>query len=178
MSELYTSKLTAIDPESVKKLDEYFRKSFKDVESYLNASVIETNMSEGKWLVPVVDSTPGTPTIPENGEEAFTLNPPGTITLTFEKVAPKTVVLRYAFDYETALFAAKSLKSFQSIFGPIVHDMIDELAEIKGFRSETVSYGGTYGRFTRPGDDDVIFRERESGDIELRLFSNSVTRPE
>ena len=178
MSELYTAKPTNISPEEVVKLNEFFTVSFRDIEKYLNAGVVETTRSEGYWLVPRIDVVPGVATIPDSDEGAFSLNAPGKITVEFEKVKPHTVLLRNAFSYEAARFAAKSLKSFQTIFGPPVNDMIDELRAIKGFTEGQTSYGKYYGTFSRPGSGEVFRDLDESqGGIEIRLYSDTSLLP-
>jgi hypothetical protein len=177
MSEYALSKPTNISPEEVAKLDEFFGTSFKNMETYLNANVVETTKSEGFWLVPVTDHVPGKPTLPENGEDAFTLNSPGKVTITFEKVKPATVVIRVVLSYEAAKFAAKSLKAFQTTLGPVVNDMLEELRSIKGFNEDVTSYGGVYASFNRPGSG-LLFRDLDESNsgVELRLYSDSARR--
>jgi hypothetical protein len=169
-----SKKLPDIDPAIIAQLNVLFEQSFPGIDKRLNHFVVNTNMSEGHWLVPVVDVKPGTPTVPEvkDLEGAFTLNTPGAVTVEFQKVPSKTVIIRYLLSYEAALFAAKSKVSFNDIMHPVVRDMIEELREVKGFNEDTVSYGTSYGTFERPSGE--VFNDNgESGGVEIRLFSDT-----
>lgn len=171
-----SNKLVEIHPDALVALNEMFHSEHKDIEKYLNAEVVETNMSEGCWMIPVVDIKPGKPTTPspEESEGAFLLNDAGAVTLEYTKVPANTVVIRYLLDYDVATFAAKSKNAFRSIIGPITRDMIEELREIKGFQEFGTSYGGYYGTFVRPGSENLVFKDTESGSgVEIRLVSNS-----
>jgi len=171
-----STKLVEIHPDALNKLNEFFVSEFKNIDDHLNKEVIQTNMSEGHWLIPVVDVSPGVPTKPsvEQAEGAYPLNEPGRVTLVYEKVPANTVVIRYRLDYDAATFAAKSKNAFRSVMGPIVNDMVEELRDVKGFNEFAPSYGDYYGRFSKLEGDGLYFKDTESNDgVEIRLVSNS-----
>lgn len=87
---------------------------------------------------------------------------------------PQVHVVRAKIPHAKAEIACNGgSKSFNSIVGPVVKQMLDSIKNLNGFDPNKDMYTGIYATFERPGiqNKGMYFFETEMLEYELRLYS-------
>jgi hypothetical protein len=152
---------------------------FNKINKELNRNSIKfPERNNGGYRIPIISSYAKKEnfTYLDKNLDAFALNPPvidDIKDIIFLKDPRKAYVIRSVIGYQTAVNIINNPNEAEEILKPTIQYLINSLKKLLDFGPENLNCG-TYGTFSRPGNQNDTFSElSDNNGFELRFYSDT-----